>query len=54
MGADRFAAKIDGTEWWEVAAVEPQRLLTLRMSMDLAWIMQTRQFANLKRRVERG
>jgi proline iminopeptidase len=110
---DRFAAKADGSEWWEVATLEPQRFLCLRMSMDLAgrpfdprrtppkrftdstwgfvleelpghrtrlvvsgywalapaflrpvmsalflepshWVMQTRQFTNLKRRAERG
>ncbi len=106
-----FKAKPDGTEWWEVAALEPERFLCLRMSLDLSgrpfdpagtrprsftdstwgflleelaggrtrlvvsgyrsfrpgwlrpllsfivlepshWIMQTRQFANLKRRAE--
>jgi hypothetical protein len=109
---DRMTAKPDGSEWWEVAALEPERLLCLRMSLDLRgrpfdpagprprwftdstwgfqlaelpgdrtrlvvsgywslrprwlqpvmslvvlepshWIMQTRQFANLKRRAER-
>jgi hypothetical protein len=109
---DRLAAKPDGSEWWEVAALEPERFLGLRMSLDLRgrpfdpagarprfytdstwgflleelpgsrtrlvvsgywdlrprllqavasivflepshWIMQTRQFANLKRRAER-
>jgi proline iminopeptidase len=108
---DRLLAKPDGSEWWEVAALEPGRFLCLRMSLDLRgrpfdpagtrprhhtdstwgflleelpggrtrlvvsgywslqprwlqpilsllvlepthWIMQTRQFANLKRRVE--
>jgi proline iminopeptidase len=108
---DRFLARPDGSEWWEVAAVEPQRFLCLRMSLDLRgrpfdprgtpprfytdstwgfrldeaphgatrlivsgywafrprslqpllslaflepshWIMQTRQFTNLKRRAE--
>ncbi|HEX8972996.1 SRPBCC family protein [Oryzihumus sp.] len=108
---DRFAAKPDGSQWWEVAALEPERFLALRMSLDLRgrpfdpagerparftdstwsfqltelpgqrtrlvvsgywslrprwlqplmsvlvlepshWVMQTRQFANLKRRVE--
>ena len=107
---DRMTAKPDGSEWWEVAALEPARLLCLRMSLDLRgrpfdpaaarprfftdstwgfrleelpggrtrlvvsgywslqprwlrpvlsavflepshWIMQTRQFANVKRRV---
>lgn len=101
----------DGSEWWEVAALEPGRLLVLRMSLDLRgrhfdprgprprrftdstwgflleeepgrrtrlvvsgywafrprwlqpligilvlepshWVMQTRQFANLRRRAE--
>jgi hypothetical protein len=32
---DRFAAKPDGGEWWEVAALEPEQLLALRMSVDL-------------------
>ena len=109
---DRLAAKPDGSEWWEVAALEPERFLGLRMSLDLRgrpfepagerprfytdslwgflldelpgrgtrlvvsgywclrprwlqpivsfiflepshWIMQTRQFTNLKRRAER-
>ena len=109
---DRLAATPDGSEWWAVAALEPERFLGLRMSIDLRgrpldpartrpryytdslwaflleerpgnrtrlvvsgywafkprwlqpimsvlfldlqhWIMQTRQFANLKRRVER-
>ena len=108
---DHFGAMPDGSEWWEVAALEPQRFLCLRMSLDLRgrpfdpagarprfftdstwgfllaalprertrlvvsgywafsprwlqpimsvlllepehWIMQTRQFTNLKRRVE--
>jgi proline iminopeptidase len=101
----------DGSEWWEVAALEPERFLGLRMSVDLKghpfdtawpprfytdstwafwlkelpgnrtrlvvsgywafrprwlqpllsflflepshWVMQTRQFTNLKRRAER-
>lgn len=109
---DRLAAKPDGSEWWEVAALEPERFLCLRMSLDLRgrpldprgtrpryytdstwgflleelpgdrtrlvvsgywafrpgwlrpllsflflepshWIMQTRQFTNLRRRVAR-
>jgi len=109
---DRLAALPDGSEWWEVAALEPERFLCLRMSLDLRgrpfdprgarprfytdstwgflleespgrrtrlvvsgywslrprwlqpitgvvflepshWIMQTRQFANLKRLAER-
>jgi proline iminopeptidase len=108
---DRLTAKPDGSEWWEVAALEPERFLCLRMSLDLQgrpfdprgepprfytdstwgflleelpysrtrllvsgywsfrprwlqpimsfvflepshWIMQTRQFANLKRHAE--
>jgi hypothetical protein len=32
---DRFVAKPDGSEWWEVAALEPERFLCLRMSLDL-------------------
>jgi proline iminopeptidase len=32
---DRFLAKPDGSEWWEVAAVVPERFLALRMSLDL-------------------
>ncbi len=110
---DRFTATPDGSEWWEVAALERERFLCLRMSLDLRgrpfdpagvrprfstdstwgfllerlpgdrtrlvvsgywslrprwlqpaasvmllepshWVMQTRQFANLRRRVERG
>lgn len=110
---DRLAAMPDGSEWWEVAALEPQRFLCLRMSLDLRgrpfdpwgkrprsftdstwgflleelpgertrlvvsgywsfeprwlqpwvswlvlepshWIMQMRQFQNLRRRAERG
>jgi hypothetical protein len=109
---DRMTAKPDGSEWWEVAELEPERFLCLRMSLDLRgrpfdpaaprprlftdstwgfqleelpggrtrlvvsgywslrprwlrpltsavflepshWIMQTRQFANVKRRAER-
>jgi hypothetical protein len=109
---DRLAAKPDASEWWEVAALEPERFLALRMSLDLRgrpfhptgarprfytdstwgflleelpagctrlvvsgywslrprwlqpivsflflepshWIMQTRQFTNLKRHAER-
>jgi proline iminopeptidase len=108
---DRFVARPDGSQWWEVAALEPERFLALRMSLDLRgrpfdpsgerparftdstwafrlaelpgqrtrlvvsgywslrprwlqplmsvavlepshWVMQTRQFTNLKRRVE--
>jgi hypothetical protein len=110
---DRIAATPDGRIWWEVALLEPERFLGLRMSLDLRgrpfdprgepprhrtdslwgflldelpggrtrlvvsgywclrpawlrpllsvlvlepshWIMQTRQFANLARRVGRG
>jgi hypothetical protein len=109
---DRMTAKPDGSQWWQVAALEPERFLCLRMSLDLRgrpfeptgprprsftdstwgflldelpggrtrlvvsgywslrprwlrpvmsaiflepshWIMQTRQFENLKRRAER-
>lgn len=32
---DRLAAKPDGSQWWEVAALEPDRFLGLRMSLDL-------------------
>lgn len=32
---DHLAAKPDGSEWWEVAALEPERFLCLRMSLDL-------------------
>ena len=108
---DHLAARPDGGQWWEVAALEPERFLGLRMSLDLRgrpfdpagqrpryftdslwgfelkdaaggrtrlvvsgywsirpkwlqpilsvlllepshWVMQTRQFANLKRRAE--
>jgi hypothetical protein len=109
---DRFEASPDGSQWWEVAALEPEHFLALRASLDLRgrrfdpsgplphfytdstwgflleelperrtrlvvsgywamrpswlrlilnfavlepshWIMQARQFANLKRRAER-
>lgn len=110
---DRFAGTPDGSQSWEVAALDPKRFLALRMSLDLRghpfdpqatrrprsytdslwgflldelpgdrtrlvvsgywtlrprrlqpiisflfmepahWIMQTRQFANLRRRAER-
>ena len=109
---DRLPARPDASQWWEVAALEPERFLGLRMSLDLRgrpfdprgaapstatdslwgfrlvplprdrtrlvvsgywamrpgwlrlpmsvlflepshWVMQTRQFANLRRRVER-
>jgi hypothetical protein len=108
---DRLAARPDGSQWWEVAALDPRRFLGLRMSLDLRgrpfdpagqrprhftdsiwgflleelpddrtrlvvsgywtlrprwlqpvlsfallepshWVMQTRQFTNLKRRTE--
>jgi hypothetical protein len=108
---DHLPALPDGSQWWEVAALEPERFLGLRMSLDLSgrpfdptgtrprfftdslwgfllealpqgrtrlvvggywalepswlkplvtvllyepthWIMQTRQFENLKRRAE--
>jgi hypothetical protein len=32
---DHLAAKPDGSEWWEVAGLEPERFLCLRMSLDL-------------------
>lgn len=32
---DHFIATPDGSQWWEVAAVEPERFLALRMSLDL-------------------
>lgn len=32
---DHLAAKPDGSQWWEVAALEPERFLGLRMSLDL-------------------
>ncbi len=32
---DRLAAKPDRSEWWEVAALEPECFLGLRMSVDL-------------------
>ena len=110
---DHFNALPSGGEWWEVAALEPERFLALRMSVDLRgrpfdpagrrprfftdstwcyllkslpggrtrivesgywvmgprwlqpvvsllliepehWVMQTRQFANLKRLAERS
>jgi proline iminopeptidase len=110
---DHLTAMPDGSEWWEVAALEPDRFLSLRMSLDLRgrwfdprgkrprfftdstwsfllkeptpgktrlivsgywafsprwlqtlfsvlvlepshWIMQTRQFTNLKRRIARA
>lgn len=31
----RLAAKPDGSQWWQVAALEPERFLGLRMSLDL-------------------
>ena len=32
---DRMLATPDGSQWWEVAALEPERFLCLRMSLDL-------------------
>ena len=32
---DRLAATPDGSQWWAVAALEPERFLGLRMSLDL-------------------
>ena len=32
---DRFAGTPDGSQSWEVAALEPERFLALRMSLDL-------------------
>lgn len=32
---DRLAAKPDGSQFWEVATLEPERFLGLRMSLDL-------------------
>lgn len=32
---DRFLARPDGSEWWEVAALESGHFLCLRMSLDL-------------------
>ena len=32
---DLLAAKPDGSQWWEVAALDPNRFLALRMSLDL-------------------
>ena len=32
---DRLAATPDGSQWWEVAALEPEKFLGLRMSIDL-------------------
>lgn len=32
---DRLAATPDASQWWEVAALEPERFLGLRMSLDL-------------------
>jgi hypothetical protein len=43
---DRLAAMPDGSEWWEVAALEPERFLCLRMSLDL----RGRPFDPLKKR----
>lgn len=32
---DHLAARPDGSQWWEVAALDPERFLGLRMSLDL-------------------
>ena len=32
---DQLAGKPDGSQWWQVAALEPERFLGLRMSLDL-------------------
>lgn len=32
---DRMSAMPDGSQWWDVAALEPGRFLALRMSLDL-------------------
>ena len=32
---DHLAGTPDGSQWWEVAALEPERFLGLRMSLDL-------------------
>ena len=32
---DHLSATPDGSQWWEVAALEPERFLGLRMSLDL-------------------
>jgi len=32
---DHLTARPDGSEWWEVAALEPERFLCLRTSLDL-------------------
>lgn len=32
---DHLAATPDGSQWWEVAALEPEQFLGLRMSLDL-------------------
>ena len=34
---DHLAATPDGSVWWEVAALEPERFLALRISIDLRW-----------------
>ena len=33
---DRLLAKPDGSQWWQVAALDHERFLCLRMSLDLA------------------
>ena len=32
---DRMTAKPDGSQWWDVVALEPEQFLCLRMSLDL-------------------
>jgi hypothetical protein len=34
---DHVAATPDASVWWEVAALEPERFLALRISIDLLW-----------------
>jgi len=46
---DRFTGKPDGSESWQVAALEPERFLALRMSLDL----RGRQFDPAGRRPRR-
>ncbi len=47
---DRFTGKPDGSECWQVAALEPERFLALRMSLDL----RGRQFDPAGRRPGRA
>ena len=46
---DRFTGKPDGSQSWQVAALEPERFLALRMSLDL----RGRQFDPAGRRPRR-